>query len=55
MYKDALQIIYYFRGAITLNEIWETTPYERNYMRAFLDERFEHEKDRGKAGHNMVY
>lgn len=39
-----LSILYWFRGAITREEVWQLTPYEREKSVEFLNTRF---KDAG--------
>lgn len=40
-----LSILYWFRGAITREEVWQLTPYEREKALEFLNKRF---KDSGE-------
>lgn len=40
-----LSILYWFRGAITREEVWQLTPYEREKSLEFLNKRF---KDSGE-------
>lgn len=40
-----LSILYWYRGAITREEVWQLTPYEREKSVEFLNKRF---KDAGE-------
>lgn len=40
-----LMILYYFRGAITRDDAWQLTPYEREKHVEFLNNRFEEAGD----------
>lgn len=39
-----LQILYWFRGSVTRDDVWQLTPYEREKYVEFLNKRF---KDAG--------
>lgn len=40
-----LSILYWFRGAITREEVWQLTPYEREKSIEFLNKRFKEAGD----------
>lgn len=41
--KSLVSLVYFMRGAISLNDIWWTSHAEREIIREFLDARFEAE------------
>lgn len=45
-----LSILYYYRGAITREEVWQLTPYEREKSIEFLNKRFKDAGDLMKKG-----
>lgn len=39
-----ISLVYYMRGAVSYEEMWRRTPFERERFSSFLDKRFEVEK-----------
>ena len=43
--NQLLSILYWYRGAITREEVWQLTPYEREKSIEFLNKRFKEAGD----------
>lgn len=46
LFDEMTELLYFMRGAIQYDDVWDMTPFERNRMHGFLEKRMAQEKEK---------
>lgn len=56
IFKSGIELIYYMRGSVSIDELYKLTPWEKEVMFEFIKEHIDREKDKAKnSSQPMIY